>query len=248
MSITSSLQRIGLTKQEASVYVATLKLGLAKASEIARKAGINREASYYVLKLLQEKGFISEVIKSGVKYYGAIKPKRILGILEEEKQRKTEAIREVLPELEALQKMAISRPKIEVYEGVEGFKTITSKLVEKKNQTFYAYVPETTLQFLPTFHLQFRRRRQEKNIEVKVITKTTKFMKEIQKKDKQELRETRFNDSIMKNITSSYFILPDAIIIIKANEKEQLGIYIQEENTAKLQRTIFETLWKTAKK
>lgn len=244
MTIESSLESIGLNRQEAIVYLSALKLGVAKASQIAQKAGIAREAVYYVLKLLQEKGFISEVIKSGVKHYSAVPPQRILGIIEEEKQQKTEAIQGVLPELEALQKVALVRPQIEVYEGVEGFKTIVAKLVEKEHQEICSYVPEKTLHFLPTFHLQFRRKRKGKNIRVRVITEKTKFMEEIKKKDKEELRETRFNDKLLKNIESAYFILPEAIVMIRATEKEQLGIYVKEEGTAKLQKNIFEQVWK----
>ncbi|PIN80611.1 hypothetical protein COV11_03710, partial [Candidatus Woesearchaeota archaeon CG10_big_fil_rev_8_21_14_0_10_30_7] len=63
-------------------------------------------------------------------------------------------------------------------------------------------------------------------------------------KDKEELRQTKFNDKIMKHISSAYFILPESIVIIKVNEKEQIGVYIKEENTARLQKNIFEEIWK----
>ena len=247
MSIESSLQKVGLTRQEAAVYLSALKLGVAKASEIARKAGVKREAAYYILKVLQEKGFVSEVIKSGVKHYSAVQPKRIRGIIEEEKQQKTEAINTVLPELEALQKIALERPEIEVYEGVEGFKTIVSKLVEKENEIICCYVPEKILHFLPTFHQQFRRRRREKNVRIRLITERTKYMQDLKKIDKKELRKTRFNDKAMSKIDSAFFILPKAILIIRANEKEQLGVYIKEESIARLQKNVFEQLWAASK-
>ncbi len=244
MEIQQYLEKIGLNKQESLVYLNTLKLGIAKASEIAQKANIKREASYYILKTLQEKGFISEVIKSGVKHYSAIQPKRILEIIEEEKQQKAESIKEILPELEALQKIALTRPKIEVYEGVGGFKTISAKLVEKENQELYAYIPEKILEFLPAFHPQFRRKRKEKKIHLKVITEKTKAMLNLKKKDKEELRRIRFNDGVIKNLNSVLYILKDAILILKANEKEQLGVYIKEESIAGLQKNIFEKIWK----
>ena len=246
MTLESALESIGLSRQEAIVYLSALKLGVAKASQIAQKAGITREAVYYILKLLQKKGFVSEAIKSGVKYYSAVSPKRILEIIEEEKQQKTETIQEVLHEFESLQKVALTRPQIEVYEGPEGFKTIVAKLVEKENQEICSYVPEKTLHFLPTFHLQFRRRRRERNVRMRVITEKTSLMEEIKKKDKEELRETRFNDKIIKKIEAAYFILPDAIVMIRATEKEQIGVYIKEENTAKLQKNIFEQVWKAS--
>ena len=245
----ASLERIGLTKQEASVYVSSLKLGLSKASEIAQKSGVKREASYYILKMLQEKGFVSEVIKSGVKYYSAIPPKRILGIIDEEKARKSEAIKELIPELESLQKIALERPKVELYEGSEGMKTAASIMIQKENQTIYCYFPEKILHFIPYFHPQFRRKRKEKNVKMKVITEETEFMRQnLKKNDIDELRETRFNNSLIKGMDSAFYILSDGIIIIKANEKEQMGIYIKEQATSRLQRKIFEEMWASSKK
>ena len=243
MVLENSLRKAGLTAQEAKVYLNTLKLGVAKASEIAKKALIKREASYYILKMLQEKGFISEVVKSGVKHYSAIQPKKIINLIKEEQREKAEAITNILPELDSLQKIAITRPTVEFYEGKDGFKTITSKLLDYKNIEIYCYVTEKILEFLPTFHLQFRRKRREKNIKIKLITEKTRKMLEIQKNDKKELRETRFNNKLTKKIDTAFFILPDAIVIIKANQKEQIGIYIKEKLTAELQRRVFEELW-----
>ena len=55
MELEASLEKIGLSRNEATVYVNTLKLGTAKASDIAQKSKVKREASYYILKLLMEK-------------------------------------------------------------------------------------------------------------------------------------------------------------------------------------------------
>lgn len=247
MALENELEKLGMNKKEALIYLASLKLGLAKASEIARKASVGREAVYYLLKLLQQKGYVSEVIKSGVKYYSATQPKTIIELIDEDRRQKVETVQEILPDLEALQKMALSKPKIEVYEGVDGFKNVVSKLVEKENKIVYGYVSEKALHFLPTFHLQFRRKRKERNIKVKMITEKSKLIREMKKRDKEELRETRFNDQVIKSSESAYFILDDAVVLIKANEKEQLGVYIKEESNALLQKKIFEQVWKMSK-
>ncbi len=248
MDLESNLEKIGLSKQEAKVYISTLKLGVAKASQIAHKSNVKREASYYILKMLEEKGFVSEVIKSGVKYYSAVQPKRILEIIEEERQQKSETIKEILPELESLQKVALSHPKIEFYEGEAGLKTAASIMTQKDNLTIYCYVSEGILHLTPHFHPLFRMRRKERNIKLKVISEETSFIIEnLKKKDKEELRETRFNNEVIKNIDVSFYILPEGIIILKANKKEQQGIYIKDPATALLQKHIFEIIWKISK-
>ncbi|MBS3083696.1 hypothetical protein J4423_02730 [Candidatus Pacearchaeota archaeon] len=244
MDLELQLQRIGLGKQEASVYLASLKLGLAKASEIAQKSRIKREACYYVLNSLQEKGFISEVIKSGVKHYSAIQPKRILEIIEEEKDEKKQTINEILNELDSLQQSALTHPKIEIYESIEGLKNVFSLLIQQKNQIICSYVPSNIIELLPFFSLQFRHKRKENNVYLKVITEESTITKELKKKDKEELREIRFNDSIVKGMNTAIYIQERALIIIKANKKEQIGIYINQEDIAKLQCKIFDKIWK----
>ena len=66
--------------------------------------------------------------------------------------------------------------------------------------------------------------------------------------DKEELREITFNDQIINKVDVAYYVLPDGIIILKGNEKEQFGVYIKEGGIAKLHKNIFEELWKLSKK
>lgn len=248
MVVEQDLEQIGLSKQEASIYLSTLKLGIAKASQIAQKSGIKRGGSYYTLKLLKEKGYISEVIKSGVQYYSAVSPERILDIIEEEKQRKKEIVQNMIPDLKEMQNIAIERPLIEIYEGYEGFKTIFSKLIEKPNQKFRCYMSAAILDYLPHFHEQFRKRRSGKKISITTITERTETLEEIKKFDKRELRETRFNDALLKDTNILYYILEDAVVIIRANKKEQLAIYLKDKNLAQLQKNIFDKEWRESKK
>jgi hypothetical protein len=72
------------------------------------------------------------------------------------------------------------------------------------------------------------------------------MLEDVKKKDKEELRETRFNE-IVSGMDSAYYILNDGILILKANDKEAFGIYLKEESTAQMQRKVFEQIWKLSK-
>ena len=126
-------------------------------------------------------------------------------------------------------------------------KTAISKVTEKPNQLIYAYVPKKLLDVLPYFNVQFRLKRKEKNVKLHVIGDDTKELRELKKDNKKELREMRFNDSIMKNMESAMYIMEEGILIMKGNQKEQIGIYIKEPETAKIQKNIFEQIWKLSK-
>ena len=248
MELTYLLEGLGLSKQESIVYITTLKLGVAKASQIAQKSEIKRGGVYYTLKLLKEKGYVHEVIKSGVVHYSAVQPKRLFQIIEEEREKKKSLLEEALPELINIHRISIEKPNIEVYEGYAGFKSIFAKLLEKQSQHIRCYMSSKILEFIPHFHTQFRKRRAQRNIHIRTITERTPLLEEIQKLDKREKRETRFNDKLLKNTELLHYILKDAVIIIKANKKEQLAFYIQDKNLAQLYENIFDFLWGQSKK
>lgn len=199
---------------------------------------------YYSLKLLKERGFIAEIIKSGVQYYKAVSPTRIPSLIKEEQEKKKEIIDAVLPQLQELESNTLETPNIEFYEGYEGFKTIFARLLEKPHKEFLCYLSSRPLEFLPHFHEQFRKRRKERKIKIRTLTEDTRTLREIKKLDKDELRETRFYPVLFKNNEAIQYILDDAVVVIKANKTEQIGMYIQDKNFANLQRSVFEELWK----
>ena len=164
MNYISSLGQLGLSNKEAETYVAVLKLGVAKASIVAKKTQQRREGTYYILKLLLEKGFMSEIIKSGVKYYSALDPKQLPRLIEEEGQRKLSAINESIEELSSIQRTALTHTKVEFYSGVEGLKSVFSKVLATKDTEILALIGKSAIFILPeTYNQQFRRKRKEGN-------------------------------------------------------------------------------------
>ena len=128
--ISNTLEKFGLTKNEAIIYLASIELGSAKVNEISKKAKIIRESTYGILKSLIEKGLISYVIKSGIKYFEAAEPKKLKSILKEKEQ----LIDNILPELEILKKSQVPKPNIKIFEGKEGIKTIMEELLTSKEE------------------------------------------------------------------------------------------------------------------
>lgn len=244
----NSLKSLGLSEKEIKIYLACLKLGSSKASEIASYVKIERQASYYILKLLMKKGFISETIKSGVQYYEVSNPKTLLQKIEEEKKTKEEAIKEIIEEQKKLKNVAIPKARVSWYEGVEGFKTILREMLEVEDKELYSYNPEKVIKFIPLFLESYALKRKEKKIKTKIISEETTFLKEEKKKGKEKLREIKFLDEIMKGKDYGLAIAKDKVIFVRVTEKEQIGIKIEDESFAELQKNIFNLLWERASK
>src|SRR3989344_5326965 len=100
MNINEALKDWGLNDKEAKVYLATLQLGLSRVNDIAKKAGILRETTYFVLNSLIQRGLVGYVLKSGVKFFEAADPGKFISILKEKETK----MKEILPNLEDIKK------------------------------------------------------------------------------------------------------------------------------------------------
>ena len=78
MEYTKQLQQLGLTEQEAQVYIALLGRGRATGYALAMHCGIDRSGIYFVLQGLREKGLIMQSPHAHRHYYIAKSPKEFL--------------------------------------------------------------------------------------------------------------------------------------------------------------------------
>lgn len=243
-----ALKTLGLTAQERNIYQACLKLESAKASTIAEHASIERQASYYILRLLLKKGLITESTKSGVAYYAPVHPKLILERIEDERKMKENAVKHLITEYENLKGTALLRPKVEMYEGLEGFKTAAREMISGEDKLAYSIISEKVINFKPLDIESYVTKRVARGIKAHVLTEETPSTKEHKKGDKKILREIRFLDSIIKGKDYELGIAQDKVIFLKVTDKEQIGIKIEDPSFAELQRNIFKLLWNQAKR
>ena len=178
MPINEILKELGLSDKEIKIYLTLLKLGQSTVNLIAKKANLNRVTCYDVLKYLQEKGLVSYVIKSGVKYYESAEPRKLLGDLQE-KQAK---LKSILPELEALKQSVNEKPSIEVYEGVKGLKTIIEDILKENKESWFIADPDF-MDAIPFYFPHFIKQKRKQEIFSKVITLGCKKMRDYKTKN-----------------------------------------------------------------
>ena len=61
MEITEDLKTLGLNQKEASIFLASLELGPATISDIARRSNIKRTTVYNLIEPLLQKNLVSKV-------------------------------------------------------------------------------------------------------------------------------------------------------------------------------------------
>jgi sugar-specific transcriptional regulator TrmB len=235
------LLEVGLSKNEIEIYLSLLKTGSQKATELSKNSKIPRTFVYELLDSLIDKGLVSHVIKSGIKYFEAVDPERLNTLLDEKK----EALKSIMTNLKSMRVKTSEKPSINVYEGKEGIKTILEDILQmSKGETLFAYANADLFKKLEFFFPHFVTRRAKKQIKSKLIQE--KEIKKLRptKLNKKELREIRFFE---KPLTSSVLIWQDKVAFLDLKGDILVGVLIKDKVIANTQLDVFEMLWKQSK-
>jgi sugar-specific transcriptional regulator TrmB len=242
--IKQTLLEIGLSGNEADIYLALLESESSLVSEIVKKTRLNRTNIYDRLEKLINKGLVSYVIKNNRKYFYAAKPKRIIRYLEEkEEQIKKEKndVEKILPELEKFIPVK-EEESVEVYEGKEGLKTILEEIIRSK-QDILTYGSDGNFSKILKFYFAHYLRRLEKSrIKMKVIFN----YEDIKKPFEWKFAEVRYIPKEYKSPTETT-IYGDNVAIFILTEKPR-AILINSKIISGSYKNYFNLLWKIAKK
>ena len=223
-----ALKDFGLSEKEVKVYIALLRLGTSSVNRIAEKSMLQRTTTYDILKSLTEKGLVSHVVKEKKRYFEAADPNKLLNILKEKEGR----VAEIIPGLELIRKSIKEKPSITLYEGRAGMKTILEDILKTKKD-FMCYASKNDLaKFFKYYFPHFVDERVNLGIKAKLILDAEPIAK--------ELTEYKI---VHKRFKTATWIYGNRIAILTLEEKEPVGIIIENEEIANTQRIVFEIMW-----
>ena len=238
MNTENILEQIGLSKGEIKIYLALLKLGSSPIHKIKLETKMHRTTIYDFLDKLINRGLVSFVIINSVNHYQSTSPKKLLEYV----KGMEEQINNILPELESIRLEDKREVIVEVYRGIEGFKTVLNDMIRTKSNLVWFGVDEE--KFNKTFsntaiEQQIRKLREAKIHERLLTSEKTRYIYG---------RKT----STYKYVSEEYFdptptsVYSDKVIHLIWNP---LTIILMKNlDLANAYRKKFEQLWKIAKK
>ncbi len=250
--IIKSLQKLGFSEKEASLYIQLVHLGSQPASVLSRVASINRTSTYDILESLSQKGLIRSVQRKGRTYFEALTPKELHNYLEREKneyirkiEKQQKTIDEILPVLISLENPESTKPKVSFYEGEKGMREAYEDTLSSKGDILaYANVEEMHKGLPDFFPDYYKRRAVEKNIHIKAILPDNEASIERSKKDKDENRESVLISKDKYDFSPELNIYNDKVLI--ASWREKMAIIIQSKEIAEFHKKMFKLCWKKA--
>ncbi|MBI2426702.1 MAG: helix-turn-helix domain-containing protein [Candidatus Kerfeldbacteria bacterium] len=231
------LESLGLSEQEARIYLALLKIGGSRASRVARETGLKRTTVYPILKSLSRKGFVTMYYRKSQQFYYAQKPARVAGLFE----RKLDAFTTIIPVLESFEKretrdfgLRFIETKDELQEFYRGI------LIEYKGRSYRIISSAKGWEGIdPAFFVQFRKDRGAVRISTRLLLSADS--KEINPTDPRLRREYRYLPSTY-GFRSTIDIFDDKILVVSP-EFASLAVVIAIPAMVDIFGSIFEMLW-----
>ncbi|MBU0458740.1 hypothetical protein KKF03_04840, partial [Patescibacteria group bacterium] len=123
------LSKIGLSENEAKIYLVLLKLGPLSAYQIAQRTGIYRPHVYDKLSTLIQKGLVSYVQQGKKRIFSPAPPSKVLDYLKEQENDLKKDILLFSTNLDAfniMYNLPKEDTKVDVFTSVEGLKLMLS--------------------------------------------------------------------------------------------------------------------------
>jgi len=235
---------LGLTKNEAKVYLALLDLGSAQAGQITEKSGIHRRNVYDSLSRLMEKGLISFVIVNNKKMFNPVNPKRFLEIIDEKKfdlERLKKDLNRMIPELELKAELQ-EKHDVRFFKGIEGIKSVFEDIL-RTGKDYIGYGPGHQLEKILRYYLKrFVDIRLRKKISIRLI---------YDESSRETVRKNPLSD--IRYIPMQYSshaalrIYGNKVAIMLLSKEEPLAIIIKNKAIADGYKKYFEVMWEAAK-
>lgn len=239
------LEKLGLTKIEAMVYLSLLKLGSTKTGLLVKKTSLHRATVYDVLKRLMEKGLVSYIIKGKIKYFQVTRPEYFLDKIKEEENKlkeKESFVKNLVKELNIIKTESKVKEEASIYEGFKGIKLVFEEILKSKEYVCLGSRARLR-EVLGDYFEIFQKRKQRLKIKSRLL-----FDKSF--KNSTYLEKVYGNIRFLSkeyNSPISTFIYNNKVAIIISKEIP-IAFVLENKELADSFRSYFELLWRTAKK
>ena len=244
----SQLKDLGLSENEAKVYLAMLELGPASVIEISKKASVNRPTAYVQIESLKKMGLVSTQVKGKKQIFIAESPDQLEFVLDKEfseVKRKKDEFKKMLPELLNFHRSSGVQPQVRFFEGKEGILRMQEIVLKSGAMEVTAITSfDDVFEVFPRHISEYSPKRVQRKIRSRIIY-TSSEGPILEKTDKSMLRETKFIPKDKMPFSGDITIFGDSIAIVALKGKIS-GIIIDHPEIANSFRNFFEFLWQFA--
>lgn len=240
MSINPSLfTSLGLSEQEASVYLAALELGEATVQELSRKSGVKRTSIYNFIDSLKERQILQETKRKRRSVFSAAHPHQLLEL----EKLKLHEFERAMPELLAINNRSLRKPRVTFYEDINGIKEVYNNMLKYK-QPIICFSDQKHM--WPTLGQEyceyFPPERARRGIPLRMIATDTAENRKYAQQDKVLARETRFISG-ERDFRTEINVYGNSVILASFRSVPPFAVLIEDKDIAETLRVTWQELW-----
>ena len=242
MNVRETLQHIGLSEREVSVYLASLALGADSVQHIARRAGEKRSTVYETIAKLKARGLMTETRRGARRRFAAAPPGELYRMLRERER----ALEAILPTLKGMAREEVGAPHVRVFVGPEELRAAyNDTLAERVSEIRTIASASSIVEWLGWDWIDaYVAERVRKNIRVRLLTTDSDAARRVAARDRDVLRQTRLLPA-RHNITTDIEIYGDKALFLSLGA-EATAVLIESPAIARALTVLFDLLWQGA--
>lgn len=240
----AELTRLGLSEEEATVYLACLESNGGPVSVIARRAGVHRVSCYHTLENLVRKRMLSQYNRNGVKCFAPEAPEKLEALMLE----KVHIAKSLLPELKSLASASGFRPKIRFYEGMDGVERVFTESLSAEGEILGYTNLRQVLERIPDFFKEYTGKRLKQGIKTRYLSPNT--VESVHALDPflpkgydPNLIEMLLVNKDQFPFDNEILIFGNAVGIVSLNPDELLGLMVESATFASTMKAVFDLAW-----
>lgn len=238
------LEALGLSADEARVYISLLELGGGHVSQIAKKAGKHRATCYHTLGNLVSKGLASKVEKRKSLFFNPEPPEKLIS----QASQRLQTAQALLPELASIQNTLAKKPKIKFFEGLAGLEAILEDTLEADGEILGYTNLSLMLTLFPDLLERYTKLKLERNIKTRFLsprlppdlTIDNKFLKQAAERD---LLEILFIDPEQFPFQNEIAIYGNKVAFMSLSRDESIAILIESQSVSSTMKAVFDISW-----
>jgi len=244
--ILRALEGMGLSENQAAVYLANLELGASSIWDISKKSGVKRPTCYVLLEELMWRGLASSTNDGKRVLYTVASTKQLM---QYEERRHKRAL-QVAAELEAIASKSTEKPNIRQYSGVEGVKEACNlALLQPRGTEVLIYGSLAMETEYDEFLEEFAIARGKLNMPARLLYPDTAECRAFLERDlaKRNITTKFLPQDKYEFKTHEMIIFGDTLAYLAHSEKEPFATVIESSTLANGEKQLFEMLWEFAK-
>tara|TARA_Y100000034_G_C6901609_1_gene417148 strand:+ start:167 stop:904 length:738 start_codon:yes stop_codon:yes gene_type:complete len=242
-----NLEKLGLTGNEAKIYLFLLKNGEKSTGPIIKQTKIANSRVYESLNSLIDKGLVTYSKQKRGKFFHAADPSKFI----ENEEEKLKKIQSFIPELKSLQNKDEKETNMAIYEGFDGFKTAFRKIIDDcpREETInilgfseQPFATESLRVFISNMNLKSSKKKQK----LKILL--DRSAKETLGKDREKEKYSEVKYMPKGYISPAAIDIFEDYVYIFLWEEKPFVFMIKNKMIAESFKQYFNFLWGTAKK